>query len=54
MKITLSFALIIFMVWGWVNNLIDLIHAEAINGLTIARAIGVLVPSIGTFMGYFF
>ncbi|GEM_PF-4481909 len=40
---------------GYVMNLIDLVNWTApISGEVVVRCIGVIIPLIGTFMGWFF
>jgi hypothetical protein len=50
-------ALIIAGLWGWVVNLIDVVHAVTANDpfttLLIVRIIGIPVAVLGAVLGYF-
>ena len=37
--------------WGWVLNIIKLVVADAMNGMVVARAIGVVIPPLGAVLG---
>ena len=39
--------------YGWILNIIALIHTHALDGLTIARGIGVFLAPLGSALGYF-
>ena len=46
--------LIALIATGWVMNLIDLITATGEPmGLTLARAVGIVIVPLGTLLGYF-
>jgi len=47
------FVLIVAFCYGWIANLISLIYSDSLNGLVIARAIGVIVAPLGAALGYF-
>lgn len=38
---------------GWILNILALVHTHALDGLTIARGIGVFVAPLGSVLGYF-
>lgn len=41
-------------IYGWVCNIIAIIHADALfTGMTIARIIGVFVAPLGSVLGFF-
>ena len=46
-------ALLIAAVYGWVCNIISIIHADAFTGMVIARVAGVFVAPLGAVLGYF-
>lgn len=39
--------------FGWLLNIIALIHTHVLDGLTIARGIGVFIVPLGSVLGYF-
>ena len=45
-------ALIIASVFGWVMNVIQIVHSSAIDGLVIVRIIGVFMAPLGAVLGY--
>lgn len=49
------FALLLFVaaVYGWVCNIISIIHADGVTGMVIARVAGVFVAPLGAVLGYF-
>lgn len=50
----LSYILVAVIVsFGWLLNIIALIHTHALDGLTIARGIGAFIVPIGSVLGYF-
>lgn len=54
MKTAAYTAFVIFMGWGWVNNLISLAHTDSVTPLAIARVIGIFATPLGTLLGYCF
>ena len=51
--VVLLLALIGLGVFGWGMNILKLIDANAIDGMVIARAIGIFVAPLGAILGYF-
>lgn len=52
--VILAYILMVIIVgFGWILNIIALVHAHALDGLTIARGIGVFVAPLGSVLGYF-
>ena len=51
--VVLLLALIGLGVFGWGMNILKLIDANAIDGMVIARAIGIIVAPLGAILGYF-
>lgn len=39
--------------YGWVSNILKLIELDAMTGMTVARAIGVVAFPLGALLGYF-
>lgn len=39
--------------FGWALNIIALVHTHVLDGLTIARGIGVFIVPLGSVLGYF-
>jgi len=37
---------------GWIMNIVELAHADAINGMVILRAVGIFVFPLGSVLGY--
>lgn len=52
---TFMWLVLIFVItpYGWVLNIIALVGADAVSGLEIARAVGIIVFPLGTFLGLF-
>ena len=48
----LYFLILIAAGVGWIINIIELAHSEAINGMVILRAIGIFVFPLGSILGY--
>jgi hypothetical protein len=44
---------ILFMFIGWVWNIVEIIQADSVTGLVVARVIGVFVAPVGSILGYF-
>ena len=40
-------------IFGWVMNISKLIDANALDGMVIARAIGIFVAPLGAILGFF-
>ncbi|MGL4349462.1 MAG: hypothetical protein ACRDC7_00820 [Aeromonas veronii] len=53
---TAMWAISIFVIapCGWVLNIIALVGADAVQGLEIARAVGIIVFPLGILLGLFF
>ncbi len=51
----LYFVLVIAFIFGWIMNIIDIIHTlhGPINAMFIARIAGVFVAPLGAILGYF-
>lgn len=51
----LCIALIIMIIYGWIANVVDIIHTlnGPINALFVARIAGVFVAPLGAILGYF-
>ena len=45
-------AVLILGAFGWVLNIIDIIHSSGIDGMVIVRVIGVFIPFLGAILGY--
>lgn len=41
-------------IWGWVWNIVKIVGAgfDVINGMMIARIIGVFIPPLGSVLGF--
>ena len=50
MFVCLSF--IAASIFGWIENIIKLYHADIISGVNIVRLIGVFLAPLGVVMGY--
>jgi len=46
-------AFVLAGVYGWVNNIIAIVHAESISGFVIARVVGCFIAPLGAVLGYF-
>lgn len=46
-------ALFVLLTWGWVLNLLALVHSDHLTGLVIARALGVPLAPLGALLGWF-
>ena len=46
-------AIIALALYGYVVNIIQLFAADAFNGMVVARGIGVVIPFLGSVLGYF-
>lgn len=55
MNVTSIFAVAFVLagVYGWINNIIEIIHAESISGFVIARVVGCFIAPLGAVLGYF-
>lgn len=40
-------------VGGWVWNIVKIVHANFVDGMLIARCIGVIVAPLGAVLGWF-
>ena len=45
-------AVIIAGVFGWVMNLIEIVHSSGIDGMVIVRVIGVFIAPLGAILGW--
>ena len=43
------------VIYGWILNILAIMDIETFvfNGVTILRIVGIFIPPIGAFMGYF-
>jgi hypothetical protein len=42
------------LAWGWVLNLMDLVGTEVFTqGQFVVRVVGIFIPIVGTYMGFF-
>lgn len=47
------FFLLIALTYGWIKNIIDIIHWHEPIGMLIARIAGIFVPPLGGVLGWF-
>ena len=45
--------LFVLGLWGWVCNIIAIIHADSVTGMVIARVAGVFIAPLGAVLGFF-
>lgn len=53
--IMICLALLVAVGYGWINNIISIIHSDfaPLTGILVARIIGVFVAPLGAVLGYF-
>lgn len=47
------FAIFLAGVFGYITNIVTLVHSTALTGEVVARAIGLFLFPLGAIMGYF-
>jgi hypothetical protein len=54
MYVGLYVGLPVLVVWGWILNILDLLHMhEVLSGLGILRVVGIFLPPLGAVLGFF-
>lgn len=49
----LSFVVAMFAAYGWILNIITLLHTQYVTIATIVRFIGIFMAPLGAILGYF-
>lgn len=55
-RIMVFLVLFVFCVaafYGWVLNIVDLVHATHFTGLVAGRIVGIFIPLLGSVLGWF-
>jgi hypothetical protein len=47
-------ALFVTVAIGWVMNVFDIIATVGFSGLLVLRVVGLFLPPLGAFLGYFY
>jgi uncharacterized membrane protein (DUF485 family) len=46
-------AIIIAVGWGWILNILQVVHSTVFSGLLLARVLGLIFPPLGAILGWF-
>ena len=45
--------IVLAAVWGYIANIVALVNSHGMNGMVIARAVGIFAAPLGAILGFF-